>query len=117
MPAPDYAWITAEEVASTLGRNLARTDAGNLDRATKAAAAWVEDQRKDLVWLDATSADVPPSVWLGTVMLVNRLLSRFGSPQGVAEFSGEFGPAAILRSDPVVERMLGVGRYQGPVIG
>jgi hypothetical protein len=110
-------WITAEDVATTLGRNLTRTDTGDLAMAVEAAAAWVQDHRRDLVWLDAAKEDVPTPVWLGTVLLVNRLLARFGSPQGVAEFSGEFGPAAILRSDPDVEKLLGIGRYGRPVIG
>lgn len=117
MPAPDYAWLPAQAVADTMGRSLAGGTPQDLENARKAAAAWVEDQRRDLVWLDAAMADVPPQVWLGAVLLTNRLLARRGSPQGVAEFSGEFGPAAILRTDPDVEKLLGLGRYGRPVIG
>jgi hypothetical protein len=116
MPAPDYAWITSADVAVTMGRSLAEGTPEDLDNARKAAAEFVEGRRRDLVWLDATKTDVPADVWLGTVLLVNRYLARRGSPTGVAEF-GDFGPAAVVRTDPDVERLLGLGRYGRPVIG
>ena len=116
MPAPDYAWLPAADVAATMGRSLAEGTPADLENARKAAAAFVERHRADLVWLGATSADVPADVWLGAVLLTNRYLARRGSPQGVAEL-GEFGPAAIVRTDPDVERLLGLGRFGRPVIG
>lgn len=117
MPALDnYAWLPAERVKAALGRGMVEGTPQDLEDARRAAAAWVEDHRRDLVWLDALEGDVPPTVWMGAVLLTNHILSRHGSPQGLAEF-GEFGPAAIVRSDPDVERLLGIGRYGRPVIG
>lgn len=117
MPSIDgFSWLPAENVKAALGRGLVAGTVEDLEAARKAAATFVEARRPDLVWLDATMEDVPADVWLGAVLLTNRLLSRRGSPQGVAEV-GEFGPAAILRSDPDVERLLGIGRYGRPVIG
>lgn len=116
MPAPDYAWLPAEDVKAALGRGLVEGSPQDLEDARVAAAAYVERYRPDLVWLDADKADVPTDVWLGAVLMTNRLLARRGSPTGVAEF-GEFGPASVLRTDPDVERLLGIGRYGRPVIG
>lgn len=114
MPAIDgFAWLPAVKVKEAMGRALVGGTDADLEAARTAAAAWVESRRPDLVWLNATAADIPPDVWLGAVLLTNRLLARRGSPQGVAEL-GEFGPAAVLRSDPDVERLLGIGRYAKP---
>lgn len=117
MPAVDgYAWLPAAKVKAALGRQLAGGTDEDLETARTAAAAYVEARRADLVWLDALPGDVPADVWLGAVLMTNRLLARRGSPQGLAEL-GEFGPATVLRTDPDVERLLGIGRYAKPTVG
>lgn len=117
MPAIDgYSWLPGDKVKAALGRGMVDGTPEDLETARLAAAAFVEGRRRDLVWLDALPSEVPADVWLGAVLLTNRLLARRGSPQGVAEV-GEFGPAAVLRTDPDVERLLGLGRYGRPVIG
>lgn len=86
--------------------------------ARLAAAQLVRRARPDL--FDATT--VPPTVptdaavIYGGQLLTARLWARRGSPAGIATF-GEFGPGAILRLDPDVERLLGVGRYAPPRVG
>jgi hypothetical protein len=117
VPAIDgFSWLAAARVKAALGRSIAGGTDQDLEDARKAAATFVERRRPDLVWLDATDQDVPADVWLGAVLLTNRLLARRGSPQGVAEL-GEFGPAHVARTDPDVERLLGIGRYGKPVVG
>lgn len=111
-----YSWLPAVKVKAALGRALVGGTDDDLDAARMAAAAFVESHRADLVWLDTLPEEVPADVWLGAVLLTNRLLARRGSPQGVAEL-GEFGPATVLRTDPDVERLLGLGRYGKPRVG
>lgn len=81
-------------------------------RARVAAAAYVRRVRPDLFAGDAVPTD--QAVIYGAQLLTARLWARRGSPTGLASF-GEFGPGAILRLDPDVERLLGVGRHSRPV--
>lgn len=111
------AWLTPAAVANMLpGTQL--DEAGQLsadvEMLRQAAAAYVEPKRRDLVvaGVFTPSADV----LVGAALLVSRLHARKGSPQGLASF-GEFGPAAVLREDPDVARLLGIGRFGKPVIG
>ena len=48
--------------------------------------------------------------------LTARLYARKGTPAGIATF-GELGAATILRTDPDVQMLLGLGRYATPRIG
>lgn len=55
-------------------------------------------------------------VKLGAVMLAGRLFARRGTPLGVAGFS-EFGGNAMLRHDPDIARLLGIGPHRAFVFG
>lgn len=120
-------WLTpAAVVAQIPGVQL--DNAGELPADVEliraAAGNWVEDQRRDLAVpavLDDAGAVVTPAsfsstprIVLGAAMYVGRLVARKGSPQGLASF-GEFGPATVLRQDPDVAQLLGIGRYGKPV--
>jgi hypothetical protein len=61
--------------------------------------------------LPAPGADIA----LGTVRLAGRWHERGRSPDGLIQM-GEFGAARIPGLDSDVERLLGIGRYRGPVI-
>lgn len=113
MPAP-YAWLTVDAVAAQLRLDReAGTPLPSLaEQARLAAAAYVERVRADLDWTAPVAADVVT----GAAILASRLHARSGSPLGLASFA-EFGPSAVLRLDPDVERLLGLGRYARPAVG
>jgi len=114
VPAPDYVWLPQATVDEFTGRQTG-VDANRAALARTAAARWVERARPDLV--DAFLAGtVDDDVVLGSAMLAARLYSRKGSPDGLAGYS-EFGAARISRSDPDIERLLGLGRHAPPRIG
>lgn len=80
-----------------------------LESATAAAAAYVESVRPDLI----TEADLyqpTASVKHGAAMLAARLYERRGALLGVAPSAGYEEAATILRQDPDIERLLGIGR-------
>lgn len=119
MPAPDYVWLPQATVDEFTGRQTG-VDATRAALARTAAARWVERARPDLV--DAFTAStvvenlVDDDIVLGSAMLAARLYSRKGSPDGLAGYS-EFGAARISRTDPDIERLLGLGRHAPPRIG
>lgn len=116
MPAPDYAWLDLPDLKVFLGATIAGTPDADVDQARKAAAAYVEQAKPSLVYAGAVPDDIPANVVAGAQLFAARLLARRSSPAGVASF-GEFGPAAVLRSDPDVDRLLGLGRYAAPQVG
>lgn len=115
MPDQVAAWLTPAAVVAMLPGTQLVGDGqlpADVELLRLAAAAYVEPKRRDLVvgGVFTPTADV----LIGAALLVSRLNARKGSPQGLASF-GEFGPAAVLRVDPDVERLLGIGRYGKPV--
>lgn len=118
----DGGWLPQEAVLQHVGVNADQAQAADVDRARRAAAAHVEQLRGDLVTVVVTAEattvtfDPTPDVLYGAVLLAARLFARRSSPTGLASY-GEFGPAAVLRLDPDVERLLNVGRYSAPRIG
>lgn len=74
--------------------------------AVEAAADWVEGRRPDVTYTDAGT--VGASIRLGCARLAQRWYYRRTSPMGQAGFS-EF-PAGILREDPDIPKLLGIGR-------
>lgn len=108
----DPGWLPADLVAGELqGVDFPLPD--DVEQKRAAVVAFVERNRRDL--FAAGGLFVPTDdVVAGALMLVGRLHARKGSPQGLASF-GEFGASAVLRIDPDVERLLGIGRAGKPV--
>lgn len=113
----DDAWLSpavvAEHLKVSLGAGGELPAGAELARA--AAAEFVADNRRDLFPEDGAPV-VGPRVVLGSALLAARLYARRSSPAGLASF-GEFGPAAVLREDADVARLLGLARYARPRIG
>lgn len=107
-------WLPPATVAGQLP-GVELDEAGELpadvELARLAAAEFVEDARGDLRTPDGFVATA--RVQLGAALLAGRWHARKGSPQGLVGFS-EFGPAAVMREDPDVARLLGLGRYGKP---
>lgn len=116
-PAP---WLDVTDVAGWLKVDVDNPD---LVALTAAVADYVETTRRDL-WVievvdgvEVSRTYTPtPSIMLAARLAANRLWSRRDSAAGLASF-GEFGATEILRYDPDLERLLGVGRYAFPRIG
>ena len=104
-------WIDAAYVAAhadVVGASPSEVPLGN---ATAAAAAYVQRVRADLPW-DAAGWSVPADIKLGTAMLAWRLYERRAAPLGIAT-SSTGDPVEILREDPDIARLLGVGSAAG----
>lgn len=119
MTLTDGAWLLLADVTALPG--VDPSDTAAVDLARLAAAAWVEQARSDLLGVvgldDLTASYFPtPDVYQAAVLLTGRIYARRTSPTGLASY-GEFGPAAVLRFDPDIERLLGLGRYARPRIG
>lgn len=96
-------------------------DEGALTGAANAAAEYVEDIHPELYVdvLDADGVTVLSSTFtptdqvrLGSAMLAHRWFARRSSPLGVAGYA-ELGSAGILRYDPDIARLLGIGSEGG----
>lgn len=96
-----------------------RDDAA-LDACLAAAIAYVEDARRgDLNFLADPLSLLPapgPDLELGTLRLAVRWHDRRRSPDGLVD-GGEFGTARVPTLDVDVERLLGIGRFRGPMVG
>jgi len=118
VPAP-YSWLTSAAVAAQLGLDPAEELPPLVEQVRLGAGAWVERARADLAWVDDTGQGVDVvggDVLAGAALMVARLHARGASPLGLASFA-EFGPSQVLRLDPDIERMLGLGRYGKPRVG
>lgn len=108
-------WLDVEQVAAVLGDSLS-DDLDNvaLQSCCDAARSFVEDRRADLF---VTNDDDPPvttyiptpAVIHGAAMYAYRLYHRRKSPMGILGTT-DVGPAGILREDPDIARLLGIGR-------
>lgn len=104
-------WIDAGYVAAHADVRGVDADSTPLANAVAAAAAYVEGARPDLDWTDDDFAP-SPAIKLGTAMLAWRLYQRRAAPLGVTTSStGE--PVEILRDDPDIARLLGIGSQSG----
>lgn len=86
----------------------------NLD----AAIAFVERVRPEFNYSGDELSELPEptaDMFLGTIRLALRWFARRKSPEALIEL-GELGSARIPSFDPDIERMLGIGRYKGPVL-
>lgn len=95
-----------------------RDDAA-LDRMLDAAVTFVERVRVGEFDFegDALSElpDPPADLVLGTLRLAARWHTRRRSPDGLVAMA-DAGSARVASFDPDIDRMLGIGRYRGPVI-
>lgn len=117
-----YPWLPTDRVHRWL--KLTDTDDADLlalvEDCRQAAGDYCERQRPDL-YAPATETTparfaATPSVVQAGVLSAARLYARIGSPAGLAAYA-EIGAAEILRIDPDVTRLLGVGRYAPPRVG
>ena len=96
-----------------------RDDAA-LDAELAAAIAYVEGARAgDFNFLADPLSLLPapgPDIELGTLRLAIRWHDRRRSPDGLVD-GGEFGTARVPTSDVDIERLLGIGRFRGPMVG
>lgn len=112
---PPHAWLPADRVKRWLQLD---TDADNavLEDCRTAAASWCEDKRRDLFIGPAEGTAVPDRIVQAGVLSTARLYARRDTPAGLASYA-ELGAAAILRTDPDVAQLLGIGRYAPPAVG
>lgn len=110
-----FAWLPADQLAAWLQLDQVPADAPQRRTAEdcrRAAAAWIEDQRRDVDY----AGEVSPALVQAGVLAAARLYARRSSPAGLASF-GEFGAAEVLRGDPDVTRLAGLGRHAEPRVG
>lgn len=120
-PAPElHPWLPQAAVLSWLQLDAGDTLAAVAEWCRKAAAAYCERQRADLVVVDVAAGTATftatDDVVMAGLIAAARLYARRSTPTGLASF-GEFGASDILRLDPDVARLLGTGRHAGPRIG
>jgi hypothetical protein len=121
-PAVLSSWLPLERVLAWLQLRPEDDQAGVVELCRQAAADYLEQQRPDLatdqLQLDGTPAPfaATPALVQAGVLAAARLYARRGSPAGLASF-GEFGAAEVLRLDPDVARLAGLGRHAVPRIG
>lgn len=108
-------WLDAEQVTAILGDSIGDDlDQGALQECCNASRSFVEERRGDL-WV--SDGEDPPtltytptvSVVHGAAMYAYRLYHRRKSPLGILGTT-DVGPAGILREDPDIARLLGIGR-------
>lgn len=112
-------WLDAEKVGAVLGADLAGPlDQDKLDEACDAARAYVEEKRPDL-WVTDAMVDPPVSTYTpgagvvyGAALFAHRLYHRTRSPLGVVGATSSES-SGILREDPDIARLLGIGRSRG----
>lgn len=104
-------WLTPDQVIAWARQDgTVSPDDASLTSCVRAATAWVQNARSDLDWtkINTDPATVPADVLLGSIMLAYRWYQRQGSPLGVAGYQ-DFGTQPILRHDPDIARLLGIG--------
>lgn len=115
-------WLDADDVGDVVGADLAgEWDSTSMQAFADGARSYVEERRRDLFVPDGVDPDLlvfapTPAVRVGAAMLAYRLYARRTAPLGVIGFT-EDGAAGIMREDPDIARMLGIGRHRGFVFG
>lgn len=109
-------WLTATEVAAHADVAGTPADPGvSLTNACAAAEAFVERVRKDLSWPatgEAGDFTPPKDVKLGALMLAWRWYQRRNTPLGMI-VSPTGDPIEMLRDDPDIARLIGLGSSGG----
>jgi len=91
-----------------------------LQQVLDAAVAFVERVRSgDYNFAGDPDSELPDpgkdaQLVLGTLRLARRWHERRRSPDGLVDM-GELGSSRIPSVDPDIERLLGIGRFRGPV--
>lgn len=122
MAEGDSTWLTSAKVAAVLGSDLAESvDDASMQQFCNGAASYVEGRRSDLWGLTNDVEPAPvfqptPAVVTGAAMLAYRFYARRTSPLGVVGFT-EDGAMGILKDDPDIARLLGIGRHGRFVFG
>lgn len=108
-------WLEPD-LAKAMVEGTAPSNSTAWDADVEAARAMVERKRPDL--FVGTPAVFTPGadVKLGTAMYALRLFTRRTSPLGVSQ-NTEWGGSDILRQDPDIAKLLGVGIEGKPVFG
>lgn len=115
MSAPS--WLPASDLLGYLKVAAGSENESTVELCRVAACRVVERVRRDLKLSTVTDpTQVGEDVRHGTILLAARLYARKGSPQGIATF-GELGASTILRTDPDIGLLLGIGRYGKPAVG
>jgi hypothetical protein len=119
MSTPLHTWPPLlADFKTDLGISLSDVDNdANLSSDLAAAVAYVQRVRPTFDYANNPmdcKVPVTDDLWNGTVAYARRLYQRRRSPDGVVSL-GDQGVGRVPVSDPDIERMLGIGRYQGPV--
>lgn len=108
-------WLDAD-LAKAMVEGTAPTNSTAWAADVDAACAWVERRRPDLL-VGAPAVFTPDAaVKLGTAMYALRLYTRRTSPLGVSQ-NTEWGGSDILRQDPDIAKLLGIGADGPPLFG
>lgn len=108
-------WLDAD-LARTLVEGTAPTNSTAWQADVAAARAWVQKRRPDL-YIGTPAVFTPDDdVLLGTAMYALRLYTRRTSPLGVSQ-NTEWGGSDILRQDPDIAKLLGIGPEGPPMFG
>lgn len=93
-------------------------DDDRLDQVLEAAVAFVVRVRPRFNYEADPDSDYPDptaELYLGTLRLAGRWHTRRRSPDALVDMA-ELGASRVPSFDPDIERLLGLGRYRGPVI-
>lgn len=108
-------WLTPAKVAAHVDVKGVEASSVPLANTCAAAEAWIETTaRPDLDWTDPGA--VPADVQLGGLMLAWRWHERRRAPLGVIQ-SSSGDPLEMLRHDPDIARLIGVGQSGAFVFG
>jgi hypothetical protein len=114
-------WLSSTSALALIGQRAGAVDDAAFDGSVAAARAYVERVRDDLFVIAGdppVSTFTPrPDVLLGTAMLAHRLYERRSAPLGSAEYAEFGGPGTILRYDPDIARLIGIGTEGRFVVG
>lgn len=108
-------WLDAD-LAKAMVEGTAPTNSTAWAADVDAACAWVEAKRPDLLTGDPAVFTPGADVKLGTAMYALRLHARRTSPLGVS-LNTEWGGSDILRQDPDIAKLLGIGAEGKFVMG
>lgn len=109
-------WLTVTQALVLIGQESGDVDEATFAGSLDAACALVERKRPDLATGDPAVFNPDAAIELGTAMLAHRYYARRSAPLGAAQFT-EFGAGTILRYDPDIGRLLGLGTEGGFVFG